>query len=233
MLLISDLFRWAPVCLVLILLGGGCSTPFSAVSVNPLRSVPTPEWDPGEISRTSQSILDARGWGVAWQSRPSAAVAVLEFEIGDPWVRRAVVEIALAAAIDQQRHGDRRHECDELYLRAVEHSADLKEDRSDAFGAFAERASRYAVSRLVDRHGQALWDSRRAVPHFLAGPRRRYQLSRKTSTPPEVIPGHWTRVVPVDRFSCFGGSTDLAYLGSRGCLRRKGGDSSNEPRVWR
>ena len=211
--LIPALFRWAPVCLVLILLGGGCSTPFSAVSVNPLRLVPTPEWDPGEISRTSQSILDARGWGVAWQSRPSAAVAVLESEIGDPWVRRAVVEIALAAAIDRQRHGDRRQECDELYLCAAEHSADLKGDRSNAFGAFAERASRYAVSRLVDRHGQALWDFREAVPPFLVGPRRRYQLFRETSTRPEAIPGHWRRVVPVDRFRVLDGPPILPISG--------------------
>ena len=37
--------RWSPLCLVMILLVAGCSTPFSAVTVNPLRPASGPEWD--------------------------------------------------------------------------------------------------------------------------------------------------------------------------------------------
>lgn len=183
------------------------------MSVNPLRLDTTAEWDPGEISRSSQSMLDARGWGGAWQSQPSVAMAALEPEIVDPWVRRAVVEIALAAAIDRQRRGDRRHECDGLYLCAAEHSGELKGEHSDAFGAFAERASRFAVSRLVDRHGQALWDSGRAVPPFLVGPHRRYQLAREPSTPTDSSSGLWRRIVPVDRFRILDGPPILPISG--------------------
>jgi len=194
------LLRWASFCWVLILLTSGCTTPFSAVAVNPLRSEPTPGWDPGEISRTSQAVLDERGWGVAWRVRPAAALAALEPDAGIPWVGRTIVEIALAAAIDRQRNGDRSSECDGLYLHAAEHAASLKSSSDASFNAFVDRASGFAVSRLLDRHGQALWDSSRSAPAGFTGPSRRYQWIRNSAVTGDDGLGPWRRVVPVDRF---------------------------------
>lgn len=192
--------RWASLCLVMVVLAAGCSTPFSAVTVNPLRPVSGPEWDPGEISRESQAVLDARGWGIEWRSRPAAAVVALNAAAEDPRVRRALVEIALAAAIDRQRQGDRLGECDGLYLCVAEQAAALKGAAPEADGRVADRASRFAVSRLLDRYGPALWDSRRPAPALWVGPLRRYQWVREPSTASEVGRMPWRRVVPVDRF---------------------------------
>lgn len=194
------LFRWAPFCLLLVILTSGCSTPFSAVAVNPLRSEPTPGWDPGEISRTSQAVLDERGWGLAWRSRPAAALVALEADAGVPRVVQTIVEISLAAAIDRQRNGDRSGECDGLYLHAAEHAASLKSSGDASFTAFADRASGFAISRLLDRHGQALWDSSRSAPAGFAGPSRRYRWIRNPAVPGSDGLGPWRRVVPVDRF---------------------------------
>lgn len=221
--------RWVRACLVLvaILLAGGCATPFSAVTVDPLRAVPTPEWDPGEISRGSQAILEARNWGTAWRSSPSSALSALEPDAADPRVRRALVETALAAAIDRQLRGDRLGDCDGLYLCAAEHAAVLKLEEEDAMsGRFADRAGRFALSRLVDRHGQALWDSRRHAPALVSGPLRRYQWVRepvdralrmatgtgpgpraepRAATDPGWNHGPWRKVLPVDRFRVLDG----------------------------
>ena len=197
----SALLRWAPVWLgLLALLAGGCATPFSAVSVDPLRMDASSGWDPGEIGRDTQSVLDAHDWGISWRSVPASALAALEPHAADPRVRRAMVETALAAAIDRQLRGDRLGECDGLYLCAAEHAASLKETHADTQGGFADTASRFAVSRLLDRHGQGLWDSRWPAPARLQGPLRNYQWVREPVLHHDAGSGPWRKVVPVDRY---------------------------------
>lgn len=193
--------RWAPVWLgLLALLAGGCSTPFSAVSVDPLRIDASPGWNPGQIDRDALSVLDAHERALSWRSSPASALAALEPHAADPRVRRAMVETALAAAIDRQRRGDPHGECDGLYLCAAEHAASLKESHADTQAGFADRASRFAVSRLLDRHGQGLWDSRWPAPARLKGPLRSYQWVREPMQQGDAGSGPWRKVVPVDRY---------------------------------
>jgi pimeloyl-ACP methyl ester carboxylesterase len=216
---------------LLVLLIGGCATPFSAVSVDPLRTDASAGWDPGEIGRDTQAILDAHDWGVAWRSSPTSALAALEPDAADPRVRRAMVETALAAAIERQLRGDRLQECDGLYLCAAELSAGLKDSHGDTHGGFADRASRFALSRLLDRHGQGLWDSRWPAPTRLQGPLRRYQWVREPG--PHTTPGAgpWRRVVPVDRYRVHQGPAipSIPGLGAAcvGKVSRNGGPSGS------
>jgi len=193
-------------CVVLLWWVAGCASPFSAVPVQPLRPGPTPGWGPGEFSRASQALLDARGWGSLWRARPAAALRDLEPALTGPAGRRALVELALAAGMEAQRRGDRAGDVDGFYLCAAEHAADLgldpgaagEEEEEDRH--FARRAQDFALSRLLDRHGSALWDSRPEAPVFVPGPTRRYQWDRQPLPASGEDPTPWQRVVPVDRF---------------------------------
>ena len=197
---------WHPLCLALLaLLAGGCSTPFSAVTTDPLRLRVTAGWDPGEVSQSTRKVLDSHDWGVAWMSSPSSALAALQPDAADPLVRRAMVEVAVAAAMERQLRGDRFGECDGLYLCAAEQAAALKQSHGEILGSFADQASRFAVSRLLDRHGQGLWDSEWPAPAQVSGPLRRYQWVREPVMHGAAGSGPWRRVLPVDRYQVRGG----------------------------
>lgn len=192
--------RWISWCSTLLLLAAGCTTPFSAVPTQPLRAAPTSGWDPGELSLSTRAVLDGRGLGRLWKSSPATAVRGLEPGMRDPLVRRALVELAVAAAMDAQRRGDRSGRTDGFYLCAAEHAADLAAEGGEEDRRFADRAQGFAISRLLDRHGAALWDNRLRLPASFSGPTRRYQCVRGPSGAkgPGFVP--WQRVSPVDRF---------------------------------
>lgn len=196
--------RCAAWCAGLLLWVAGCSTPFTAVPVNPLRAPPTSGWDPGELSRSSQALVDGLGWGALWRARPAAAIRDLEPSAGDAGVRRALVELALAAGMDAQRRGNRSGDCDGFYLCAAEHAVALVMEPGAAVSEedrrFAGRAQEFALSRLLDRHGTALWDSRSEAPPFVTGPTRRYQWVRQPASATDAGSSGWQRVMPVDRF---------------------------------
>ena len=200
----APVHRCAAWCAGLLLWVAGCSTPFTAVPVDPLRTQPTAGWGPGELSQASQALIDARGWGDLWRARPAAAIRDLEPSAGEPTVRRALVELALAAGMDAQRQRSRSGHCDGFYLCAAEHASDLLLERdrtgSEESLRFCERAQEFALSRLVERHGTALWDSGSEAPSFVVGPTRRYQWVRQPATATASETVSWQRVVPADRF---------------------------------
>lgn len=199
-----------PRCAILAILAAlavgqtGCATKFVAKPNNPLRPARTPDWDPGELSATTEKHLAALHLKLAWRQDPGSAIASLEhLAVKDLSARRAVIEIALAAGIRAHARFLTDRGAAGLYLCAAEHAYDARDQGDAEFRDFARKASRYAVARLAGLREVAR-DRGVQLRNIVPGPTRNYRVVMRTNAPGTVSLDRFKVVLAADRYKIRG-----------------------------